>query len=65
MLKVILNPKPTDPVQCTPKNVEVNWEKRRCSSVNSNIKEVINFEIIKIQQCLQIIQKLLKNINLS
>jgi hypothetical protein len=25
--KVILNPKPCDPIQCHPRNVVINWEK--------------------------------------
>jgi len=38
--KIILNPKPCDPVQCKPRNVIVNWEKRQCSKVNTDYKNL-------------------------
>lgn len=38
--QVILNPKPCDPIQCAPRNVVVNWEKRNCCSVQTEIKDL-------------------------
>jgi hypothetical protein len=35
--KVVLNPKPCDPVQCQAPNVVVNWQKRNCAVVRDNI----------------------------
>lgn len=37
--KVILNPKPADPIQCTPRNIIVNWEQRQCCSVKNIIHD--------------------------
>ena len=36
--KVILNPKPADPVACKPRNIIVSWEKMKCCKVNTEIK---------------------------
>ncbi len=36
--KVILNPKPADPVVCKPRNIIVSWEKMKCSKVNTEFK---------------------------
>lgn len=38
--QVILNPKPADPVQCKTRNVVINWEKRKCCSVSTEIKDL-------------------------
>ncbi len=38
--KIILNPKPSDPIQCKPRNVIVNWEKRNCCKVNTEYKNL-------------------------
>ncbi len=35
--QIILNPKPSDPVQCKPRNLIVNWEKRNCCHINTDI----------------------------
>jgi hypothetical protein len=36
--RIILNPKPDDPVQCKPRNIIINWEKRKCCNIITNIK---------------------------
>lgn len=38
--QVILNPKPADPVQCKPRNIIVNWQKRRCSRLVTEVKNL-------------------------
>ncbi len=38
--KIILNPKPADPVQIKPKNVIVEWEKINCGNVNTEIRHL-------------------------
>jgi hypothetical protein len=38
--KIILNPKPCDPIQCKPRNIIVNWEKRQCCKVNTDFKNL-------------------------
>lgn len=38
--KIILNPKPADPVQLKPKNVIVEWEKINCGNVNTEIRHL-------------------------
>lgn len=38
--KVRLNPRPADPVQPKPRNIIISWEKRKCSKVNTEIKNL-------------------------
>ena len=35
--QVILNPKPEDPIATKPKNIIINWAKRNCSQINTDI----------------------------
>ena len=38
--KIILNPKPEDPVQLIPKNIIVEWKRIECSSIKTDIKNL-------------------------
>ena len=38
--KIVLNPKPADPVQLIPKNIIVEWRRIECSSVKTDIKNL-------------------------
>lgn len=38
--KIILNPKPDDPIQLIPKNIIVEWKRIECSSIKTDIKNL-------------------------
>lgn len=38
--QIILNPRPDDPVTCLPKNLILNWQKRDCTEIKTNIKNL-------------------------
>lgn len=38
--KIILNPKPEDPIQLIPKNIIVEWKRIECSSIKTDIKNL-------------------------
>jgi hypothetical protein len=51
--QVILNPKPSDPVVTKPKNVIINWGKRNCSQINTDI---INLGVEKADPLIYVIR---------